>query len=212
MSVIQIENVTKSYKGTILFHEAYAVIEKGKTYGIVGPNGSGKSVLFKMICGFIKPDHGSVKIHPDYRNKHTDFPQKFGIIIDRPGYIAGKTGFENLRKLADIQNLISDKDIKNTLEQVGLQPESTQKVKHYSLGMKQKLALAQAVMENQEVLLLDEPFNGLDQDSVQNIREMLLGFKKIGKTIVLTSHNKEDIDLLCDHVFQINKYQLKQIL
>ncbi|GGA33553.1 hypothetical protein GCM10010917_18430 [Paenibacillus physcomitrellae] len=148
---------------------------------------------------------------PKYRTKRTTFPKNFGIIIDRPGYIPSKSGFENLKKLADIQRLITDQDIKEVMRRVGLDPELKQKVKNYSLGMKQKLAIAQAIMENQEVLLLDEPFNGLDQDSITNIRQMLLDFKKAGKTILLTSHNKEDIDLLSDHVYQINQRKLEQL-
>lgn len=211
MSLIQLEEISKSFKGNLLFEQAIASFESGRIYGIIGHNGSGKSVLFKMICGFIAPDRGSIKIDLKYRSKRSTFPKNFGVIVDRPGYIPGKSGFDNLKKLADIQRLITDQEIKNAMLRVGLQPDSKQKVKHYSLGMKQKLALAQAIMENQEVLLLDEPFNGLDQDSVNNIRNMLLEFKTAGKTILLTSHNKEDIDLLCDHVYRINQRKLEQL-
>lgn len=211
LSLIKIEKVSKSFKGNILFEQASASFDKSKIHGIIGHNGSGKSVLFKMICGFVNPDQGNIIIDSKYRSKSSTFPKQIGFIIDRPGYIPGKTGFDNLKKLADIQRLITDEDIKNTMIRVGLQPDARQKVKHYSLGMKQKLALAQAIMENQEVLLLDEPFNALDQESVQNIRNMLIDFKEDGKTILLTSHNKEDIDLLCDHVYQINQRRLEQI-
>lgn len=162
-----------------------------------------------MICGFILPDEGEIIIAPAYRDKQTNFPKNFGIIIDRPGYIASKTGYDNLKRLADIQQLISDEEIRQAMTLVGLNPNSTQKVKHYSLGMKQKLSLAQAIMENQDVLILDEPFNALDIDSVQNIRNLLLQFKQEGKTIILTSHNKEDIDLLCDQVFRIRNRKLE---
>lgn len=209
MKLIEVINISKSFKGNLLLNQANATFEQGKIYGITGPNGSGKSVLFKLICGFIKPDQGEVRIHPNYRSKHADFPSNFGIIIDRPGYLGGQTGFENLKRWAEIQNKISDQQIQSTMRLLGLDPDARQKMKSYSLGMKQKISLAQAIMENQEVLILDEPFNALDIDSVKNIRQLLLNYKQDGKTIILTSHNQEDIDLLCDKVFQIRNQKLE---
>lgn len=211
MPLIELKNVSKSYKNNPLFEQVNIKLEKGEIYGIIGHNGSGKSVLFKMICGFIAPDEGEIIIDQAYQSKHSKFPSNFGIIIDRPGYIANKTGFENLKLLAQIQNKISDQDIIQTMKKVGLNPNTTQKMKDYSLGMKQKIAISQAIMENQEVLILDEPFNALDIDSVEIIRTLLLDFKKEGKTIILTSHNKEDIDILCDQVFRIHNYKLEEV-
>jgi len=211
MSLIELRNVSKSFKGLSLFENLSVSFEKGKIYGIVGHNGSGKSVLFKMMCGFIFPDQGSVIVNGEELGKNKRFPKNFGIIIDKPGYLGDKTGFENLRYLADIQNKISDEKIKEILEKVGLSHTIMQKVKNYSLGMKQKLAIAQAIMEDQEILLLDEPFNGLDVDSVENIRDLLKSLNKQGKTIFLTSHNNEDIDILCDHVFRVRNYSLEQL-
>ncbi len=164
-----------------------------------------------MMCGFIFPDQDSVTVRGEELGKKNRFPQNFGVIIDRPGYLGNKTGFENLKYLAMIKDKISDEQIKETMIKVGLQPTVKQKVKNYSLGMKQKLALTQAIMEDQEVLLLDEPFNALDIDSVENIRELLLSLKKEGKTIVLTSHNQEDIDILSDHIFRVRNYALEQL-
>lgn len=195
----------------VLFENTNLSIEEGKIYGLIGPDGSGKSVLFKMMCGFIFSDQGSVTVRGEELGKKNRFPQNFGVIIDRPGYLGNKTGFENLKYLAMIKDKISDEQIKETMIKVGLQPTVKQKVKNYSLGMKQKLALAQAIMEDQEVLLLDEPFNALDIDSVENIRELLLSLKKEGKTIVLTSHNQEDIDILSDHIFRVRNYALEQL-
>lgn len=209
MSVIKVQNVSKSYKGITIFDDINLTIEEGKIYGIVGHNGSGKSVLFKLICGFVIPDNGTVYVRERELGKSIRFPKDFGIIIDRPGYIANRTGFENLQSLAKIRNQITDDDIRNTMIKVGLEPYAEQKVKHYSLGMKQKLALAQAVMEDQDVLILDEPFNALDVDSIESIRNLLLAFKESGKTIILTSHNQEDINLLCDEVYRINHYKLE---
>ncbi|MEK5486313.1 MULTISPECIES: ABC transporter ATP-binding protein [Lysinibacillus] len=211
MSLIEVRNVKKSYKGLTIFQDIDLTIEKGKIYGIVGPNGSGKSVLFKLICGFVRPDHGEIVIRGEYLHKDITFPKNFGVIIDRPGYLGNKTGFENLKSLAMIQNKIDDEQIIKTMELVGLQPTAEQKVRKYSLGMKQKLALAQAFMENQEVLILDEPFNALDFESVENLRSLLLNYNKEGKTIIMTSHNQEDIDLLCDEVYRINKFKLEKL-
>lgn len=211
MEVIKFENVSKSYMGNTLFEDVNLTINKGDIVGIIGPNGSGKSVLFKMMCGFVFPDDGIVKVKQQQLQKSNRFPKDFGILIDRPGYIANKTGFDNLKKLASIQNKIDDQKIEETMIKVGLQPHNQQKVKNYSLGMKQKLAIAQAIMENQDVLILDEAFNALDQDSVQSLRSMLLEFKDEGKTILITSHNQEDIDVLCDQVYRINQSKLDRV-
>ncbi|MGP7819744.1 ABC transporter ATP-binding protein [Niallia sp. 01092] len=211
MSIISLKNVSKTYKGLILFDGVDLNVEKGKIYGIVGPNGSGKSVLFKMICGFVFPDNGTVSVGSEEIGKNKRFPDNFGIIIDRPGYIANKTGFQNLKELALIKGKITDEKIRETMEIVGLQPQAKQKVKNYSLGMKQKLAIAQAIMEDQQVLILDEAFNALDTESVDKIRNLLLSFKDEGRTIIITSHNQEDINILCDYVFRINKYKLELV-
>lgn len=211
MALIELRNVSKSFKGHTLIKNVSTKFHKGKIYGITGRNGTGKSVLFKMICGFIPPDEGNIIIDPNYLEPRTKFPKNFGIIIDRPGYIASKSGFENLKILALIQNIISDEDIQKTMRIVGLDPNNKQKVKNYSLGMKQKLSLAQAIMENQEVLILDEPFNALDSTSVENIRQLLLDYRKQGKTIFITSHNQEDIDILCDHVLTIDNSKLLEV-
>jgi len=212
MELIELRDVSKSYKGLVIFEGINLKIEEGKIYGIVGHNGSGKSVLFKLICGFIFPNSGSVFVRGEELGKSIRFPDNFGIIIDRPGYLANKTGFENLKSLAMINGKISDEVIRHTMKEVGLDPSAQQNVKNYSLGMKQKLALAQAFMENQEVLILDEPFNALDIDSVDLIRKVLLSYKENGKTIILTSHNQEDINLLCDKVYRIRNYKLEALL
>lgn len=208
MSIISLQNIGKSFKKNTLFENVNLEIEKGNIYGIIGPNGSGKSVLFKMICGFVFPDEGTISIHRTEVGRARRFPDNFGIIIDRPGYIANKTGFQNLKELALIRGEIDDKKIADTMELVGLNARSEQKTKNYSLGMKQKLALCQAVMEDQQVLILDEPFNALDIESVKRIRQLLLKFKEEGRTIIMTSHNQEDIHI-CDFIYRINQCKLE---
>ncbi|WP_294741822.1 ATP-binding cassette domain-containing protein [uncultured Exiguobacterium sp.] len=211
MEMIKLEQVTKGYQGNPLFADVDLTIQKGDIVGITGPNGSGKSVLFKMICGFIHPDAGTITVRNEQLGPTRRFPENVGVIIDRPGYIAHKSGFENLKQLAAIRKVITDADIEQAMRTVGLQPGNRQKVKQYSLGMKQKLAIAQAIMEQQDILILDEAFNALDHDSVLRLRELLLSFKKEGKTIILTSHNQQDIDALCDSVYRINQGQLEQV-
>ncbi len=210
MSVIQLNQISKSFRGVRLFEEASAVFEKGKIHGLVGPNGSGKSVLFRMICGFLHPDHGSIEIDPIYRRGAGGFPDSFGIMIDRPGYLAGQTGYENLRRLAEIRGRIGKDEIRRAMEAVGLNPDLRQKMRHYSLGMKQKIALAQSFMEGQQVLILDEPFNALDERSVRQVRELLMAFRAEGRTILLTSHHWDDIEVLCDEVYRIEDRKLER--
>ncbi len=211
MEMIKLEQVTKGYQGNPLFADVDLTIQKGDIIGITGPNGSGKSVLFKMICGFIHPDAGTITVRNEQLGPTRRFPENVGVIIDRPGYIAYKSGFENLKQLAAIRKVITDADIEQAMRTVGLQPGNRQKVKQYSLGMKQKLAIAQAIMEQQDILILDEAFNALDHDSVLRLRELLLSFKKEGKTIILTSHNQQDIDALCDSVYHINQGRLEVV-
>lgn len=212
MSIIELENVSKSFNGVILFECVNLNINKGNIYGFVGPNGSGKSVLFKMVCGFIFPDGGSISVNgTEIGNNKNRFPENVGIILEKPGYIANKSGFENLKDLSLIRNKISDSMIRKTMKLAGLNPDSKQKVKNYSLGMKQKLAIVQAIMEDQKIIILDEPFNALDEDSVNKTRHLLRSLKDEGKTILLTSHNNEDIYSLCDYVFRINSKKIEQI-
>ena len=209
MQIIQIENVSKEFNKSTLFENVNISFDRGKIYGVVGPNGSGKSVLFKIICGFIQPDTGRLNFHSNFKQPKANFPNSCGIIIDRPAYIANKTGFENLKRLALIKSKISDDDIKETMNKVGLKWNLEQKVKHYSLGMKQKLSIAQAIMENQQLLILDEPFNGLDKDSVVAMRQLFTDLnKKEGKTIIFTSHNQEDIMSLSDTIYEINNQRI----
>lgn len=212
MSIISLENVSVNFKRNLLFENVNLTIDKGNIYGITGPNGSGKSVLFKVICGFIFPNTGRVIVNGIAIGEgKRRFPNNFGIIIDRPGFIANKSGYQNLKDLASIRGIVGEDEIFEAMDQVGLDPLAPEKVKDYSLGMKQKLAIAQAIMERQETLILDEPFNALDVDSVDRIRALLLKFKKEGKTIIITSHNQSDIDHLCDYVYRINKQRLEYV-
>lgn len=210
-TIIKLENVSKSFGHKKILNDITLSVEKGQTIGLVGANGSGKSVLFKIICGFEKPDEGTVLVGEKYLQKGNDFPENVGVFINSPGFIGIYDGFKNLKFLADIKGNISDEDIKETMLKVGLDPENKTKVDNYSLGMKQKLGIAQAIMENQEILVLDEPFNALDYRTYEDIKAIIRELKAEEKTILLTSHHYEDIEQLCDKVYIIENCKLMPV-
>ncbi len=209
MTIVSVRGVTKRYKGHVIFDDISFDIEQGRTYGLVGPNGSGKSVLLKLLCGFAVPDAGEIWVDPRYLSKNRSFPDRFGVTINGPAYIAGATARRNLLELAAIRNRIGTEEVDAALLQVGLRPELKQKVRNYSLGMKQKLSLAQALMENPEVLLLDEPFNALDADSVITLKRILRDEQAKGTTIVFTSHNPADIHEFSTEILQIENTNVR---
>lgn len=209
-SIIKLEHYTKIIKENTILNDITLELKSGKIYAFVGHNGSGKSMLFKAICGFIKPTSGKVKVRNKVISKDICFPEKIGILIETVGLLPNLTAFENLKILARIQNKITDNDIKDTLSMVGLDPENKKPIKKYSLGMKQKVGIAQAIMEKPEIIILDEPMNGLDLESVNNIRNIILDLKAKGNTILLASHNESDIDILADEIFQLNNGVLRR--
>lgn len=185
--------------------------EKGKIHGIIGRNGSGKTMLMKCICGFVKPTDGTVFVADKQIGKDCDFPDSVGIIIETPGFIPYYSGYRNLKLLADLNKKIDKEKIRNTMQMVGLVPDLKRHVKKYSLGMRQRLGLAQAIMENPDLLILDEPMNGLDKDGVSDMRKYLLNLKEQGKTILIASHSAEDIEILCDTVCEMDKGVLTKL-
>lgn len=210
-TIIEITNLCKSFKETKVLNDITIKIKKGNIIGIIGRNGSGKTVLFKCICGLVSPTKGTVKISNKILGKDMDIPDNIGAIIETPGFLPNYNGFKNLKFLAMIKNQISNEHIKDTIKLVGLNPDSKKHVGKYSLGMRQRLGIAQAIMENSDILILDEPMNGLDNEGVKDMRKLFLSLKEQGKTILLASHNKEDIEVLCDEVYMMDKGILTQI-
>lgn len=208
MEIIRLENVTKSFKGQTILKNINLSIASGETVGLIGGNGSGKSVLFKLIAGLYKPDSGSVYVGGKKLGEDFDFPPDMGILIDEPGYVDYLTGFQNLRNLADILGKIDDQKIKDTMRLLRLDPDNRNIAKNYSLGMKQKLGICQAIMEDQSIIILDEPFNALDYQSYEDIKEVLVQMKSQGRTLLLTSHNNRDINDLCDRIFFVANQQI----
>lgn len=206
--VIQVKDVCKTFGKAEVLKHVTAKFEAGKIYGIIGRNGSGKTVLFKCICGFVPVTSGTIRVRSQVMGKDVDIPKDMGIIIESPGFLPGYSGFHNLRFLARIRNKIDDEKIRETLRFVGLDPGDKKHVGKYSMGMRQRLGLAQAIMEDPEILILDEPMNGLDRQGVKEIRQCLLKLRDQGKTILLASHNAEDIRVLCDQVYEMDAGEL----
>ena len=195
----------KGYREQHVLKDISFDVYKGDFFGIVGRNGSGKTMLMKHILGFVSPTSGTITIDGKVLGKDIDAPDNIGAIIENPGFLPGYSGFRNLKMLASIRHKISDEEIKNAIRLVGLDPESKKHVGKYSLGMRQRLGLAQALMEHPDILLLDEPLSGLDNDGVQEMYQILLKQREEGKLIVVASHSSEDIRVLCDEIFHFDK-------
>ena len=211
MKIIEIRNVVKRFGDGVALNNVTVTFEEGKIHGLIGRNGSGKTVLLKCICGYIYPDEGVVTVNGKVIGKDIDMAQNVGVIIESPGFLPNYSGFKNLLFLAKIRNSISKDDICKAMEDVGLDSRSRKHVGNYSMGMRQRLGIAQALMEDPSLLILDEPINGLDRHGVDEIRELLLRLKKAGKTILLASHNTEDISLLCDTVHQMDGGEIARV-
>jgi len=203
MCYIKIENYTKQIKDSIILNNINLQLEKGKIYGFVGVNGSGKTMLFRAICGLIKPTQGSIMIEKEILHKDISFPRSVGVTIESPGFWEHLTGYENLTLLAKIKNRIGKKEIEESLERVGLDKKDKRIFKKYSLGMKQRLAIAQVIMESPDLLILDEPTNALDENGVDLIRKILKEENERGATLLISSHNKEDIQTLADYTYKM---------
>ena len=201
---ISVRNVCKDFGQVRVLKSVSRDFEAGKIHGIVGNNGSGKTVLMKCICGFLLPTEGMVLVNGKRVGKDVDFPSHLGIIIETPGFLPNITGVKNLEILASLNKKIGLADIADSIRRVGLDPQSKTPVGKYSLGMRQRLGIAQAIMENPSLLILDEPMNGLDKHGVAEMRKLIKGLKNEGKTILLASHNQGDIDELCDTVCEMD--------
>lgn len=206
---VEVKEVCKSFDKKIVLNNVNLRLEQGKITGIIGRNGSGKTVLLKIICGLYVATSGEVYINGNLLN-HEKLDKSIGILIDN-GFLADETGYKNLKLLSNLDNSIKEDKILNTMRLVGLDPYNKTKYKNYSTGMKQKLKFAQVLMFDSDILILDELFNGLDKETVKNFRDIIELCKKEGKTILLTSHYQEDIDLLCDKVFEMDMGNLKEV-
>ncbi len=209
MSRVVLDHLCKSIKKKEVLRDISYSFEEGKIYGLYGRNGSGKTMLLRAVCGLIFPTSGTVDIDGKRLHQEISVPPSVGVIIENTELLPQYDALTNLKILAKIKKIVSEEEIKETIRMVGLDPESRQKVKAYSLGMRQKLAIAQAIFEKPELLLLDEPTNALDENSVINIRELFLKLREKGTTIIIASHNKEDLSVLADETLYINQGKLE---
>ena len=203
--MIKIEDLSLKIKNKELLSHVNIEAKDGQITGLIGYNGSGKTLIMKCVCGFITSYSGKIYIDEKDMRKHSVEEFNMGIQIETPSFISFYTGFKNLKSLASLKNRIDDEKIEETMELVGLEPKNKLCVSKYSLGMRQRLGIAQAIMEDPKILILDEPFNSLDYEVSQNIRKILLEEKKKGKTIIITSHNPYDIEALCDVTYKVEK-------
>ncbi len=205
MNAIEVKKLTKKFRDVTVLDNISVCFEAGKVHGLIGRNGSGKTMLMKCICGLVPYETGIICVNGKQIGKDVDIPSNVGVIIETPGFLPNYSGYNNLKFLAKITNKIGKEEIRKAISSVGLDPDDKKYVGKYSLGMRQRLGLAQAIMENPDLLILDEPMNGLDKDGVKDMREYLLNLKKQGKTILIASHSAEDIDVLCDTVCEMDK-------
>ena len=203
--IIEVRGLSLTIGKTAILNDVTVSLEAGKIHGLIGRNGSGKTMLMKCICGFIRPTRGVVVVDGKRVGKDVDFPKNMGIIIETPGFIPYYSGYKNLKLLAGLRNKIGKEEIIQAMERTGLDPKLKRHVKKYSLEMRQRLGLAQAIMEDPDILILDEPMNGLDKDGVEDMRRYLIDLREQGKTILIASHSSEDISVLCDSVYEMEK-------
>lgn len=207
--MIYINDLSLKIKKDVILSDINLHIEKGEITGLVGRNGCGKTMLMKCITGFVKPTEGEVIFDGKKIGQDTDFPKNTGIIIETPSFVPHYSGLKNLMELASLQRKIGKREVEEVLRKVGLFEARNKMVRKYSLGMRQRLGIAQALMENPDTLILDEPMNGLDNECVGLVRNILAELKNQGKTILLVSHNGEDIKVLCDKIYEMDKGQIK---
>ena len=210
--IIEVSHVNKNFKNNKVLKDVTLRCESGRIYGLVGHNGSGKTVLFKTICGFLSCDEGTVSVNGKVMGKDKDMLTEAGIIIEDPGFLRNWSAYHNLEFLYTIRNRPDKSYLHSVLNTVGLDPKLKRPVGKFSLGMRQRLALAQAIMEDPPILILDEPMNGLDKNGVAEIRELLLKMNNENKLIILASHNREDIEILCDEVYEMEDGILRKIV
>lgn len=210
-NAIEIQNLTKRFKETTAVKNVTVSFEKGKIHGIIGRNGSGKTVMFKCICGLFPVTEGTITVLGQSIGDGKTVPKNLGAIIETPGFLPNCSGYQNLRYLMELSGKADKHRIREVISLVGLDPDSKKHVGKYSLGMRQRLGLAQALMEDPEILILDEPMNGLDKGGVEEMRKLFLSLKDQGKTILIASHNPDDTRILCDTLHEMDAGVIREM-
>ena len=198
---LEIKNLSKSISGKSILEHIDLAMDRGRIYGLRGKNGSGKTMLMRSVCGLILPTEGTICINGEILHKDISFPRSIGALIENPGFIAEYSGFKNLSTLASIKKAVTTEEIRSLMQKMELDPDDKKKFKKYSLGMKQKIGIIAAIMEQPELIVLDEPINALDEKSVNIVKELLLEQRKRGALIIISCHDKEELEFLADEVF-----------
>lgn len=206
---MELTDISKSIGKTTILHDINLHLEGGKVYGLRGKNGCGKTMLMRVMSGLIRPTTGTVIINEKELWKDMTFPDSIGVLIENPSFIDGYTGYKNLKMLADIKGIIGEKEVKEALLKVGLEPEDKRKYRKYSLGMKQKLGIACAFMEHPDIVIMDEPINAIDEKGVELVRNIMNELKKEGKIIIIACHDAEEMELLADEIFVMEEGTIK---
>jgi len=205
---LEIKNFQKIISSNVILNDINIQMDQGRIYGFKGKNGSGKTMLMRAICGLILPTKGKIIVNGETLHKDISFPRSIGALIESPGFIANYSGFKNLQTLANIKQTINTEDIHEILSKLGLDPNDRKKFKKYSLGMKQKLGIAAAIMENPDIIVLDEPLNALDENSVLTVKNLLIEHKKRGALIIISCHDREELEFLSDEIFSLENGEI----
>ena len=208
---LQLDHVSKEMDQNWILKDISIQCKRGKIYGFKGKNGSGKTMLMRIICGLVKPTKGHVTVGGITLGRKHNFPESVGALIETPGFIGNYSGYQNLKVLAEIQGKIGKKEIEDVMAEVGLNPKEKKKTKKYSLGMKQKLGIAAAIMENPNLIILDEPTNALDDEGIKNLHNILKKHKEAGALILISSHDKEELEYLSDVMIFMENGMIKDI-
>lgn len=207
---VEIEHLSKSIKGSLILDDINLTLTSGKIHGLRGKNGSGKTMFMRALCGLILPSQGKILIDGEELGKELSFPRSVGVLLENPSFLPGYTGFWNLKILASIKGCIDDQKIKDTLTRVGLEPGDMRKYRKYSLGMKQRLGIACAIMEEPDLIILDEPINALDENGVALVKQILLDLKNKGALIVVACHDREELEFLSDEIYFVENGRIKK--
>lgn len=204
MMIIETDRITKRFGAETVLRDVSISLEARQIHGFIGQNGSGKTMLLRIICGLYRSTSGIVKVRGKIVGKDMEFPDSMGILIESPGFIPYYSAMKNLKILSGIKGKLPRSALESAMEKVGLDPALRKSVGKYSLGMRQRLGIAQAIMEEPEIIILDEPMNGLDKNGMKEMRQLFMRLKDEGRTILLASHNMQDIEELCDTVFEMD--------
>ena len=212
MITIEITNISKTIHRQTVIQDISASMESGKIYGFQGINGSGKTMLMRLISGLIRPTRGSIQINGKVLGRDITFPESMGLFLENPAFLGGYSGFQNLKMLASIQNKVKDEKIRETISSVGLNPDDKKKYRKYSLGMKQRLGIAAAILEDPEIVILDEPTNSLDADGIELVKTILLGQRERGALVIISCHDLAILQMMSDEILLLESGRIKKHL